>query len=114
MLFTVVGRVRVWEHEEARQWSGRCQQAELIEQEIEGSINGDVQAIERSLTVRRQARIVGDGGEGSGGQRGVDAVDDLEEQDADAEAILGQAVRWGAGLLAAQALGPQFGQVVAK
>jgi hypothetical protein len=59
-----------------------------------------------------QEGIVSNRVESGGGEWRVDAVEELEEQDAHAEALRRQAVRLGLRYFEDQALGAQFGQVV--
>ena len=48
------------------------------------------------------------------GERSVDTVEELQEQDAEAKALRSQTVRLGLGHFEDQALGAEFGKVVAQ
>jgi hypothetical protein len=81
---------------------------------IEGAVDASVQLVESGPAVERQADVVSDRLENGGCEWRVDAVEKLEKQDADAEALRRQAVRLGLRHFENQALGAQFGQVVAQ
>ena len=61
-----------------------------------------------------QGGIVSDWLENGRGEWRVDALEELEEQDANAEALRRQTVRLGLRHFEDQALGAQFGEVVAQ
>src|SRR6266516_6651857 len=89
-------------------------EAEVVEEEIEGTIDGGVQVIELAAAVVGKHGVVSQWRDDSGTEWGVDAVEELEEQDADAEALGCQAVGLGLRDFDDHALDTQFGQVVAQ
>ena len=81
---------------------------------IESLVDPSVELIESAAPVVRKKGVAGDWLDGGCAEWGVHAVEELEEQDADAEALRRQAVRLGLRQFDDQALGAQFRQVVAQ
>ena len=59
---------------------------------IEGLVDPSVELIESAALVVRKKSVAGDWLDGGCAEWGVHAVEELEEQDADPEAVRGQAV----------------------
>ena len=81
---------------------------------IEGLVDAGVELIESAAPVVRKKSVAGDWLDSGCAEWGVHAVEELEEQDADPEAVRGQAVGLRLRHFDDQVLGAQFGQVVAQ
>ena len=88
--------------------------AEVVEEEIEGTVDGGVQVIELTTASVREDGVVSEWLENASAEWGVDAVEELQEQHADTHALWSQAVGLGLRHFENQTLGAQFGQVVAQ
>src|SRR5271163_1386173 len=77
---------------------------------------GDVliEAIERRAFVVQESSVAGNRLQKAGGQRGIDAVKQLQEDQADRVTRGWQAIAAGARQLLDQAFGAQFGEIVAQ
>src|SRR5713101_2406188 len=86
----------------------------MVEESSEGTIDGGVELIEFTTAIIREDGVVSEWLEDTSGEWGVDAVEELQEEDADAHALWTQAVGLGLGYFEDQTLGTQFGQVIAQ
>jgi DNA invertase Pin-like site-specific DNA recombinase len=64
----------------------------MVEDEVEGAIDGGVEVIEFAAGVFGQDGVVSEWLEGSSAEWGIDALEELEEQHADAHALWAQVV----------------------
>ena len=92
---------------------GECE-AEGSQEMVEVVGEALVEAVELRTLWRREGGVAGIGIEKAGGQRRVDAVEELQEDQADRIALGRQAVAAGAGQLLDKALGAELGEVVAE
>jgi len=67
----------------------------VVEEEIEGTIDGGVETIEFATAILGEDGVVGEWLEETSAEWGVDALEELEEEHADARALWSQAVSLG-------------------
>src|SRR5437763_13556091 len=77
-------------------------------------VDTSVELVEGASAVFREEGIISNRLEGGCAEWSVDAVEEFQEQDADAETLRGETVALGLGNFDDQVLGAQFGQVVAQ
>src|SRR5438874_2456612 len=93
----------------------RCRiDADMVEEEIERTIDGGVQVIEFAAAIIGHHGAVSEWLDDSRAEWGVDALEELEEQHADADALWTQAVGLALRHFENQAFGTEFGEVVAQ
>ena len=61
-----------------------------------------------------QLRVTAEGAQQTGSKRGIDALEQLQEDEADRISLRQEAVAPGVGKLLEEALGPEFGEIVAQ
>ena len=86
----------------------------MVQEISECAIDGGVDVIELTTAIVREDGVVSEWLEETGAEWGVDAVEELQEEDAEAHALWTQAVGLGLGYFEDQTFGTQFGQVIAQ
>jgi len=102
-----VGRPGIWV-------LGGEAEAEVVKELVKRVVDPRVELVEGAAAVIREKNVVGDRLDSGCTEWGVHAVEELKEEDADPEAVRGQAVGLGFRHFDDQVLGAQFGQVVAQ
>src|SRR5260370_16382552 len=78
---------------------------------IKGSVEALVEAIEQRVLAWREGCVTGDRAQGSGSQGSIDALEELQEDQADGISLGQQLVAARAGQLFSKAFPPELGEV---